>query len=68
MKKAPVQNSNESPQQGHDNTITTKAGRRGASSLWFAIRTLNGVQLTGDDVRILSEALADLQAILGGAL
>ncbi|MBU2717889.1 hypothetical protein HF563_00450 [Acidithiobacillus ferridurans] len=68
MKKAPVQNSNESPGQGHDNTITTKSGRRGASSLWFAIRTLNGVQLTVDDVRVLSEALADLQVILEDAL
>lgn len=68
MKKAPVQNSNESPERGHGTTITTKSGRRGASSLWFAIRTLNGVQLAGDDIRILSEALADLQAILEGAL
>ncbi|WP_278667358.1 hypothetical protein [Acidithiobacillus ferriphilus] len=67
MKRAPVQNSNESPEQGYSNTITTRAGRRGASSLWFAIRTLNGAQLTTDDVRILSEALADLQAILEGA-
>jgi hypothetical protein len=64
MKKAPVQNSNESPEQGHDTTITTKAGRRGASSLWSAIRTLNGAHLTPDDIAILSEALADLQLIL----
>jgi hypothetical protein len=52
------------PEQGHNNTITTRAGRRGASSLWYAIRTLNGSRLTSDDVRILSEALADLQVVL----
>lgn len=67
MKKAAVQNSNESPEQGHNNTLTTRAGRRGASSLWYADRTLTGKQLTSDDIAILSEALADLQAILEGA-
>jgi hypothetical protein len=64
VKKASVQNSNESPGKVNDNTITTKAGRRGASSLWYAIRTLNGSRLTSDDVCILSEALADLQLVL----
>ena len=54
--------------QLHDTTTTTRAGRRGASSLWYAERTLHGTQLTADDVRILSEALANLQQILGGAL
>ncbi len=67
MKKAPVQNRNESPRPGNDTTITTRAGRRGASSLWHAERTLRGKQLTHDDIRMLSEALDDLQAILGGA-
>jgi hypothetical protein len=66
MKKASPY-SKPAPDQGHDNTITTKAGRRGASSLWSAIRTLNGAHLTPDDIAILSEALADLSAILGGA-
>ena len=55
------------PDKANNNTITTKSGRRGASSLWYAERTLTGKQLTPDDIAILSEALADLQAILGGA-
>ena len=55
------------PDKAYSTTITTRAGRRGASSLWYAERTLTGKQLTPDDIAILSEALADLQAILEGA-
>jgi hypothetical protein len=68
MKKAPVHTETKAPSKGNDTTITTKSGRRGASSLWCAERALHGKQLTPDDVRILSEALANLQQILGGAL
>jgi hypothetical protein len=68
MKKAPVHTETKAHTQGQNTTITTKSGRRGASSLWCAERTLRGKQLTADDVRILSEALANLQQILGGAL
>jgi hypothetical protein len=64
MKKAPANTPTKAPDQGHSNTITTKAGRRGASSLWSAIRALNGAQITLDDARIISEALADLQLVL----
>lgn len=67
MKKASPY-SKPAPDKDHSTTITTKAGRRGASSLWYAERTLIGKQLTPDDIAILSEALADLQAILEGAL
>lgn len=66
MKKASP-NRKPAPAQGQFTTFTSKAGRRGASSLWYAERTLSGKKLTQDDVRILSEALDDLQAILGGA-
>ncbi|WP_437558796.1 hypothetical protein [Acidithiobacillus sulfuriphilus] len=66
MKKADS-NRKPAPAQGQFTTITTKAGRRSASSLWYAERTISGKKLTQDDVRILSEALDDLQAILGGA-
>ncbi|MBW9249922.1 MAG: hypothetical protein GJU72_12845 [Acidithiobacillus ferriphilus] len=55
------------PSEVNYTTTTTKAGRRGASSLWYAERTLRGKQLTADDVAILSEALSDLREILGGA-
>jgi hypothetical protein len=46
MKKAPAHIATEAPSKGNDTTTTTRAGRRGASSLWYAIRTLNGVHLT----------------------
>ncbi|OCX71720.1 hypothetical protein A6M27_12025 [Acidithiobacillus thiooxidans] len=63
MKKASPY-SKPAPDKADNNTITTRAGRRGASSLWSAIRTLNGAHLTVDDVRILSGALGDLQVLL----
>ena len=59
MKKGPVQNSNGSPQQGN-NTTTSAKGRRAVTSLWFAIRTLNGAALTGDDLALIAEALAEI--------
>ena len=59
MKKGPVQNSNGSPQQGN-NTTTSAKGRRAVTSLWFAILTLNGAALTGDDLALIAEALAEI--------
>ncbi len=67
MKKAPVRTATKAPDATDNTTFTTKAGRRGASSLWYAERTLTGKALTPDDIAILAEALADLSAILGGA-
>ncbi len=64
-KPAPTNENEQHNQQVNSNTFTTKSGRRGASSLWFAIRTLHRRQLSQDDVRILSEALDDLQIIVG---
>ena len=66
MKKA-ARKLKTTPDRNDCNTLTTKAGRRGASSLWYAEHTLSGKQLSRDDVAILAEALADLSAILGGA-
>ena len=66
MKKADS-NRKPAPAQGQFTTLTTKAGRRGASSLWYAERTLSGKVLTPDDIAILAEALSDLREILGGA-
>lgn len=63
MKKGPVQNSNGSPQQGN-NTTTSSKGRRAVTSLWYAIRTINGALLTDDDLALVHEALAEISAVL----
>jgi hypothetical protein len=67
MKKAPAHTATKAPDKVNSSTFTSRAGRRGASSLWYAERTLTGKALTPDDIAILTEALADLSAILGGA-
>lgn len=59
MKKAPDQTSIESPAQGYVTTTTAK-GRRAVTSLWYAIRTLNGAALTHDDLALITEALTEI--------
>lgn len=59
MKKAPDQYRIESPAQGHITTTSAK-GRRAVTSLWYAIRTINGAALTEDDLALIREALAEI--------
>ncbi|MBU2801695.1 hypothetical protein HFV02_05380 [Acidithiobacillus caldus] len=63
MKKAPDQTSIESPAQEYVTTTTAK-GRRATTSLWFAIRTLNGAALTPDDLALIREALIQIGEVL----
>ena len=41
-------------------TETSSRGRRAATSLWFAVRTLTGAALTTDDIAIIREAMAEI--------
>ncbi len=45
-------------------TETTPRGRRAATSLWFAVRTLTGAALTPDDIAIIREAMAEIAGAL----
>ena len=65
MKKAALPEENAALTGTHC-TATSKRGRRAISSLWFAVRTIHGAQLTPDDLAILREALADLHGIVEG--
>lgn len=39
---------------------TSKRGRRAIASLWNASRTVTGALLTGDDLALIREALAEI--------
>ncbi len=58
MKKASP-NRKPAPAQGHLTTTSPK-GRRAVTSLWYAIRALNGAALTHDDLALIREALAEI--------
>ena len=45
-------------------TTTSSKGRRAVTSLWYAIRTINGALLTDDDLALVHEALAEISAVL----
>ncbi len=51
-------------QQSNSITFTSSKGRRAVTSLWFAIRTLNGAALTPDDFALIREALAEIAEVL----
>lgn len=41
-------------------TTTSSKGRRAVTSLWYAIRTINGALLTADDLALITEALSEI--------
>ncbi len=45
-------------------TTTSSKGRRAIASLWNASRTVTGALLTGDDLALIREALAEISAVL----
>jgi len=47
-------------------TLTSKRGRRAISSLWYAVRTIQGAKLTADDLQILRESIGDILIVLEG--
>ena len=63
MKKAPVRTATKAPDKEQFTTTSAK-GRRAVTSLWFAIRTLNGAALTADDLALIREALAEIAGVL----
>jgi hypothetical protein len=52
------------PDKG-DCTTTSSKGRRAVTSLWYAIRTINGALLTADDLALIREALTEIRTIIG---
>ncbi|MBU2755436.1 hypothetical protein HFU84_01690 [Acidithiobacillus sp. CV18-2] len=46
--------------------FTTKKGRRAIGSLWNAVRILQGAKLTADDLSLIREGVADIEAIISG--
>lgn len=54
----------DSTNQHQQHTTTSAKGRRATTSLWFAIRTLNGAALTPDDLALIREALIQIGEVL----
>jgi queuine/archaeosine tRNA-ribosyltransferase len=62
MKKASPY-SKPAPDKDHCTTTTSK-GRRAVTSLWYAIRTINGALLTADDLALIREALTEIRSAI----
>ena len=58
MKKATP--ATEAAQNNQPLYSTSKRGRRAIASLWNASRTVSGAALTGDDLALIAEALAEI--------
>ncbi|MBU2754156.1 hypothetical protein HFU84_09820 [Acidithiobacillus sp. CV18-2] len=46
--------------------FTTTKARRAIGSLWNAVRILQGAKVSQDDLALIREGLADIQAIISG--
>ncbi|MBU2749878.1 MULTISPECIES: hypothetical protein [Acidithiobacillus] len=55
----------QSDQYNAPNYCTSKRGRRAIASLWNASRTVSGAALTGDDLALINEVLAEIRSAIG---